>query len=191
MLFRSSASITEKANGETLNLTFGDAVETLEAGVPYIIKWAEGENIVTPVFSGVTITAAEAGYSTFTYGNYEVSFLGTYSPETLAANTTSNLFMGSNNKLHFPTQEGYKVNACRAYFTIANADANAKGITGFVIDFGDGDIEESATGITTTDYTDCTDSSAAGWFSIDGRPLSGKPTAKGIYIHGGMKVVIE
>ena len=187
----SSASVTENAKGETLNLTFGSAVETLEAGVPYIIRWNEGENIVSPVFNGVTITAATAGYSTFTYGNYEVSFLGTYSPETLAANTTSNLFMGSNNKLHFPTQEGYKVNACRAYFTIANADANAKGITGFVIDFGDGDIEESATGITTTDYTDCTDSSAAGWFSIDGRPLSGKPTAKGIYIHGGMKVVIE
>ena len=194
----SSASITEKANGETLNLTFGDAVETLEAGVPYIIKWADGDDIVNPVFSNVTITATTAQSKIFVSGGYEVSFLGIYSPATLAANTTSNLFMGSNNKLHFPTQEGYKVNACRAYFTISKrsdeigegGSEDAKAFTGFVIDFGDGTTEDMATGITTTDYTDCTDSSAFGWYGIDGCPLKGKPTAKGIYIHNGKKVVL-
>ncbi len=30
-----------------------------------------------------------------------------------------------------------------------------------------------------------------GWFSLDGRRLSGKPTAKGIYIHEGKKVVVK
>jgi hypothetical protein len=28
------------------------------------------------------------------------------------------------------------------------------------------------------------------WYSLDGRKLSGKPTQKGLYIHGGKKVVI-
>ena len=54
-----SASIS----GSTLTLTFGDAVTTLEAGTPYIIKWTadanyvddDAHNIVSPVFSGVTI----------------------------------------------------------------------------------------------------------------------------------------
>ena len=95
--------------------------------------------------------------------------------------------MGSNNKLHYPTQDGYEVNAFRAYFKINSASAGAKAFTNFVIDFGDGDIEESATGIKTTDFTD---SSTGAWFGIDGRPLNGKPTAKGIYIHNGRKVVL-
>ena len=194
----SSASITENATGETLNLTFGSAAETLVAGVPYIIKWAKANdyvddddhNIVNPVFSGVTITTAEAGNRTFTSDGYEVSFLGTYSPATLAANTTSNLFLGANNKLHYPTQEGYKVNAFRAYFTIANANANAKAITDFVVDFGDG---EEVTGINEAEADSSLftlRSSLAGWYGIDGRPLNSNPTAKGIYIHNGKKVVL-
>jgi hypothetical protein len=36
-------------SGTTLNLTFGDAVTTLRAGVPYMIKWASGDNIVNIV----------------------------------------------------------------------------------------------------------------------------------------------
>ena len=31
----------------------------------------------------------------------------------------------------------------------------------------------------------------AGWYSLDGRRLSGKPTKKGLYIHNGRKVVIR
>ena len=34
-------------------------------------------------------------------------------------------------------------------------------------------------------------SGVEGWFSLDGRRLSGKPTAKGIYIHEGKKVVVK
>lgn len=30
-----------------------------------------------------------------------------------------------------------------------------------------------------------------GWFSLDGRRLSGKPSQKGLYIHNGTKVVIK
>ena len=50
--------------------------------------------------------------------------------------------------------------------------------------------EGSATGITTTHYTNhSTDADA--WYSLDGRRLSGRPTNKGIYINKGIKVVIK
>ena len=29
------------------------------------------------------------------------------------------------------------------------------------------------------------------WYTLDGRKLNGKPTAKGIYINGGRKVVVK
>ena len=32
---------------------------------------------------------------------------------------------------------------------------------------------------------------AAGWYTLDGRKLNGKPTKKGLYIHNGKKVVIK
>ena len=54
------------------------------------------------------------------------------------------------------------------------------------INFGDGESQ----GITTTDYTDSTDSDGA-WYDLNGRKLDGVPTAKGIYLHGGRKVVIK
>ena len=69
-----SASIS----GTTLNLTFGDAVTTLEAGTPYIIKWTSGDNLVSPVFSGVTIDAdADGNYDNGVSGDERVRFLGT------------------------------------------------------------------------------------------------------------------
>ena len=35
------------------------------------------------------------------------------------------------------------------------------------------------------------DKARVGWYSIDGRKLSGKPTAKGIYIHNGKKIILK
>lgn len=49
-------------------------------------------------------------------------------------------------------------------------------------------IDNNATNIQTTDFTDYTDSDA--WYTLSGTRLSGKPTQKGLYIHGGKKVVV-
>ena len=60
----------------------------------------------------------------------------------------------------------------------------------FHLDFGDGE----QTGITTTNYTNLTNytnSAGAGWYTVDGRKLSGKPTKKGVYIQNGRKLVIK
>jgi hypothetical protein len=29
------------------------------------------------------------------------------------------------------------------------------------------------------------------WYTLDGRRLDGQPTAKGLYIHGGKKVIVK
>ena len=174
------------ANGHTLHLSFSEAVTTLEAGVPYIIKWAEGDNITDPVFTGKAISNTEP--TTVTSQDGMVSFIGTYGTVSLAANDKSNIYFGSANKLFWPDQN-VTVGAFRAYFKRGENDAvNAKGITGFVIDLGEND--EETTAIHNAEFIMQNDDADA-WFTLDGSRLSGKPAAKGIYIHNGKKVVVE
>ena len=51
-------------------------------------------------------------------------------------------------------------------------------------------VFDDATGITTTNYTNDTNSAGA-WYTVNGVKLSGKPAAKGMYINNGKKVVIK
>ena len=164
------------------------AVTAIEAGKPYIIKWSKpgsyvaynGQNaatcsdIVSPTFKGVTITAPTPQPVTFTGG----SFKGTYQSITFTDEDQSILFLGAGNTLYYP-ESGATIGAQRAYFDLGTTQARL-----FVLNF-DGEAQ----GITTTDYTDLTDSAGA-WYTLDGVRLDGKPTKKGLYIHGGRKVVI-
>ena len=171
-----SASIS----GSTLTLTFGDAVTTLEAGTPYIIKWESGDNIVSPVFSGVTIDKTDRSYDNGISGDNRVRFLGTYKSTAFGAEDKSILLMGGANTLYYPTA-GAGIGAQRAYFKIGSDGALlARRLTAFNIDFGD---------ISTTNYTNDTNSDA--WYSLDGRRLSAKPSRAGVYINKGIKVVIK
>ena len=176
-----SASIT----GTTLNLTFGDLVDELVAGTPYIIKWSSGEDIVSPVFSGVVIDKTDRGYDNGQSGDQRVRFVGTYDAIAFDSENKSILFMGAENKLFYP-ESGASIGAQRAYFKIGDSSA-APRLTAFSIDFGDGG---ETTGIMTTNLTNRTNSAEA-WYTLDGRRLSQKPTAKGIYINKGNKVVIK
>ena len=185
-----SASI----EGTTLTLTFGDAVTTLEAGTPYIIKWVSGDNIVSPVFSGVTIDAdADGNYDTETASpavttNERVRFLGTYKSTAFDAEDKSILLMGGNNTLYYP-KSGAGIGAQRAYFKIGDDGALlARRLTAFNIDFGD----DEATGIISIENGKLKiENDADAWYSLDGRKLDGKPTQRGIYINNGKKVAIK
>ena len=130
------ASISET----TLTLTFGDPVDTLKAGVPYLIKWESGDDIVDPTFPCVTIKE-DCHPVVFGEGDATVKFIGTYAPVALEKNTTKNLYLGTNNKLYYPTVDNFYVNAFRAYFQLGSDMANAHQ---FVVDFGDG---KTTTGI--------------------------------------------
>ena len=190
-------------SGTTLNLTFGEAVTELVAGTPYIIKWDGGDDIVSPVFSGVTIDATVHPYdSGEAEGDQRVRFTGTYSSMEFGETDNSILLMGGENMLYYPTT-GAGLGAQHAYFKIGGDGAKARRITGFSIDFGDGET----TGIISAEANSCVPSVASdqrssaslftipsshsGWYTIDGRRLSGKPTRSGIYIHNGVKVVIK
>jgi hypothetical protein len=184
-----SASVTDnETSGQTLHLTFGDEVtDSLKAGVPYIIKWNGGSNIVDPVFNGVTITGDFVDYDNGEAGDYRVRFLGTYDKMVYDNVNKSVLFMGSSNNLYYPDGEKQvSLGACRAYFKIGENDAvNAKGFTRFVIDFG-----EETTAIHDAEVI-MQNGNADAWHTVDGIRLSGKPSKKGMYINNGKKVVVE
>ena len=98
-----------------LTITFEPTV-SIEAGMPYIVKWTDGTDIENPVFNNVTINNAIANSST-TY----VDFIGTYSPELIYqdGNVVNKLYLDGN-ALRFPTSGQAQVNACRAYFELRN-----------------------------------------------------------------------
>ncbi len=177
-----SASIS----GTTLNLSFGAAVTELVAGTPYIIKWEGGDNIVSPVFSGVTIDKTDRSYDNGAAGDARVRFIGTYNNLAFDAADESILFMSGESKLRYPAS-GASIGACRAYFKIGEdvAASNAR-IATFNLNFGDGE----ATGI---DHVQGSMSNVQfdNWYTLDGRKLNGKPTQPGVYINGGRKVVMK
>ena len=198
----SEASIT----GTTLTLNFGDAVSTLAAGMPYIIKWTKDDvnpTIDNPVFSGVTIDATDNSFDNSVNSDLRVRFLGTYKSTTFDGVDKSILFLGADNTLYYPqpdidteNPENSKfptIGAQRAYFKIGEDGANnARQITAFNLDFGD---SSESTGIREIDTDPAPSPAPTGvgrseWYTMEGVKLSGKPTKSGVYIHNGKKVVI-
>jgi hypothetical protein len=140
--------------------------------------------IESPKFTDVNISGGDPVPVTFTGGQ----FVGTYSPVALTVDDQSNLFLGANNTLYWPSAANnddgkYHINACRAYFHIGNGAA----VREFRLNFGDDE-----TGI--CDATHLNDKGQMinnNWYTLDGRLLEGKPTQKGLYIHKGNKVIIK
>ena len=175
----------------TLYLYFLDAT-SIEAGEPYIIKWAVEGDLQSPLFNGVTIdNITPTGVTT---ADGMVTFTGTYAPVEIGKEGDNTiLFLGSDNTLYYPNDE-MTIGCQRAYFQLNDIIAGdpVNGINAIVLNFG-----EDATGIVDADLKSASQESGIsnplqqGWFSLDGRRLSGKPAAKGIYFHNGYKVVIK
>jgi hypothetical protein len=176
--------------GTTLHLTFGDAVTTLKAGTPYIIKWEPGTaDIQNPKFESVYVQNVTNNYDNKVTGEERVRFIGTYGYMSFPQGTVYQdiLLMGDNNQLFYPDGEGASwLGACRAYFKIGEDGGTARQITGFDLNFDDG---ETTGIITITDSVNSSNSDA--WYTIDGMKLDGKPTKKGVYIVNGKKTVIR
>ena len=176
----------------TLTLNFTAATEPIPAGTPFIIKWDEsGTDIENPVFEGVTVSnttndATVEGVLTFT---------GTYAPKEIDADGDNTiLYLGAANKLYYPTKS-MTIGTHRAYFQLADgitagepvSGSNAKLIRAFNLNFGD----DEATGIISVHDSGFTVNGSDAWYTLDGRRLDGQPTAKGLYIHGGKKVIVK
>lgn len=81
----------------------------------------------------------------------------------------------------FHQYEGSTMAAHKAFLLVSGAVAQSRSLTM---------VFDEATGITTTNYTNFTNSDDA-WNSLDGRRLQGKPTKSGLYINNGKKVIIK
>ncbi len=182
-------------SGSTLTLNFSDAPATIAAGTPFIIKW-DGDgtnNLEDPVFTGVTIDNSDDAIArkTQTSSDQTVQFLGSYGPVTLTGGDKSVFYLGSNNKLYSPSTNR-TINACRAYFHV---DLNGGEVQAIKLNFDD----ETTTAINEHDCNATLSGResheshelSGAWYSLDGRKLQGKPTAKGLYIYKGKKVVIK
>ena len=172
---------------------------SIEAGKPYIIKWApSSEHIVNPVFQGVTLDATDrsVSFNLGTEGQEKgITFCGTYDAMAFDAAEPSILFLGGANTLYYP-ESGAKIGAQRAYFQLdgltAGESSSPNAVRAFKLSFGD-----QSTGIREIDTDPAPSPSPTGvgrnaaWYTLDGRKLSGKPTKSGVYIHNGRKVVIK
>ncbi len=162
----------------TLYLYFVDA-NKIEAGVPYIVKWTSGDNIVSPVFEGVTI---DNNLNNITSMDGKVEFIGNYSPVVLPGDNKSNLYLGSGNKLYTPSDDR-TMNAFRAYFHV---DLGTSLIKNFSLNFGN---EGTITGILEVEGEQSSIvNGQSGWYNMQGIKLESEPTAPGIYIKDGIKV---
>ena len=179
-VFDNTSSLSDAG---VLTLKFSAAPATITAGTPFIVKWDNtGVNLENPVFTGVTIssTAAREVVSTDT----NVKFVGQYSPFSITSdNINEILYVASGNKIGYSAGTR-TLKSCRAHFWV-KPNGEAAAARAIKIDWGDGE----QTGITTTNYTNLTNSD--GWFTLDGRKLSGLPTTKGVYIVNGRKIVVK
>ena len=197
MTLRTSDSGFNSESGElTLNFDAVTSGSTIAAGTPFIAKWT-GSNVTAPVFSGVSVSSTTAGSVTSTDGC--VTFVGTYKPEPIFADPAINLYLGSGNKLYWPSS-AKAINSFRAYFQLNNGltagepaptgDGSGAGLVrAFNLNFDD---EGETTGIVDIEHGTLNIGHSAGaWYSLDGGKLDGKPTKKGLYINNGRKVVIK
>ena len=169
----------------TLTLTFSDA-SSIEAGKPYVVKWTsagstDDTGIENPVFENVTISNAVCPIVTDV-----ASFVGIYRPLCIGEEGDMTLLYLGDNNLYYPNGK-MSINAFRAYFQLPEGitlgDPNAaEGISQFVLNFDD---EKTGVPHVLQPLT------SGQWYTLDGRKLKGRPSAKGVYINNGNKVVMK
>ena len=163
-------------SGGTLTLNFADAT-SIDAGKPYIVKWASGDNLVNPTFTGVDIR----NYTDNVKTDY-VDFIGITSPVPFTANDRSILYLGAQDKLYYPGKD-MTLGACRAYFQL-------KGIS--MSDISETRIFfEEEDRPTITEVREVKEVKDDRWYDLQGRKLEEKPTKAGLYINGNKKVIVK
>ena len=207
MTITSNPTLTLTANlapDENYWTTFycGDAGYTIDDGenaCAYTATYA-GTNVITlhklgkeiPAGTAVIIVAdnnevsmTEATLSTFSGDNA----LRGVDVETSTADIQTRLGSGTfyvlgmkNDHFGFHRYEGTEMAARKAFVLVNGTGAALARSLTMVFD--------DATGITTTNYTNFTNSDDA-WYSLDGQRLMGKPAKSGIYINNGKKIVIK
>ena len=193
-------SLSLSADGTlTLNFTAKGAVTSIQAGTPYIIKWTTtGDDIVNPVFQGVTISSTTP--TAVVSNDKKVTFVGQYSPFSIVnsgatgdneGNKNEILLMTKGNKIGY-SKNPRTLNCFRCHFYVpTNGGQQAHSIE---VDFGEGETTSLSEELRVkSEECNATLRSLVEevWYSLDGCKLEGKPTAKGMYIVNGRKVIIK
>lgn len=161
-------------NGSTLTLTFESETTAIEAGKPYLVKVESA--VANPTFNGVTISNS----TTPTTFSGVVNFVPVINPTAMTAGDKTKLFVTGGNKLTHPSASG-NINGFRAYFQLDGSISSARS---FVLD-----LDDETTGLEM--MSDGRGKMSDVWYDMQGQKLQGKPTAKGVYIVNGKKVVIK
>ena len=173
-----TAGGTRLDNGK-LTLKFNTAT-SIEAGKPYIVKW-EGTSgsVSNPVFTGVTISSTTP--TAVVSNDKKVTFVGQYSPFSInSSNINEIILMTTGNKIGY-SKNPRTLNCFRCHFYVPTSGGQQA--HSIEVDFGEGE--------TTSLSEELRVKSEEVWYSLDGRKLEGKPTAKGMYIVNGRKVIIK
>ena len=184
---------TSNLNNGTLTLNFSDNLTAIEAGKPYIVKWAKADgydeadpetrDVKNPVFTGVTVSSTTP--TPVTSNDNSVTFVGQYSPFTIDdSNINSVIMLGAKNTLGY-SKNPRQLHSFRAHFEVPT-NGGGQLAREFVLDFGD---DETRISSLTPDPSPRGEGSE--YYTLDGRKLDGKPTKKGLYIVNGRKVVIK
>ncbi len=176
-------------NDGALSLTFtSENLTSLKAGVPYIMKWNvdKEDQDYDPTFKDVVLKDEEEHPAVTDYVNY----VGKFSEFTLTGGDQSVLYLGANNTLYYPAKgHDITINPYHAYFQLkkgltAGDGSGANKIRSINIDFNDDPQGIQTIVAPTNELIDY-------WYTLDGRRLDEKPTARGIYLHQGRRVMIK
>ena len=159
-----------------------DFTDELKANTPYIIAfpgdhWGSEYDLsgTTLKFIGQDVTVHKSGEVSPVAGSY-YSFIGDTksvdAEDIYCLNPDGNKFDLDNFSAPF-----------RAYFK-----ANMANCSEICLSIRDGG---GTTGIVSISKESRSQGVTGAWYSLDGRKLGGKPTQKGMYIHGGRKVIVK
>ena len=171
-----SASVS----GTTLTMNF-TATDKVKAGQPYLVKWANGNDILAPLFEGVTVASDVQPVPT-AFSDGSGKFVGVYQPVTLAAGDRTVLYMGNGNNVYYPGRD-LTLGAFRAYFQLLDGYHTGTQTlpTRFVLNFDD---DADITGI-----SDVQHSTVQSYYDLQGRQV--KQPTKGVYMMNGRKLVVK
>ena len=108
--------------------------------------------------------------------------------QTIAAEEYTTFILGKKNghiNWYVLAEDSYTLKANSAYLRLRSADVFNLSALGITMDFGNGDVTDIAS------VSAETENKGEGWYTLGGLKLDQKPTAKGVYIHNGAKVVIK
>ena len=173
-----------KVEGTHVDITFSPATE-ISSDWFYIFKWEEqGENIVDPVFNGVTIDFSDPEGPMIFTSDKAFWVMGNYS--TVVADPSKDevyaYYLGADNKLRY-SNEPVNLHTFRLYFNFFKTDVDPSAVE-FNLNF---DGEES-TGIVEVDGA--RKAAHEGTYNLQGVKIN-EPKQKGVYIQNGRKVVVK